>query len=310
MRQVILHGALGRKFGRYHRFDVASPAEAIRALMANFPGFEEELATAHLRNIGYTVWIGAENVSKEGLTLHSEQSAIRFAPAIKGANKGVVQIIAGAVLIVAGAVLQYVSGGASTALSTKLYIAGATLILGGVVTLLTPVPKIKSRDDTNSAQNNTFNGPVNTIAQGNPVPIGYGELEIGSAVISASIDLDGIAVGGIAAVPGLPVPVLTFDYEPIDTGRYNATTQYAAVVNFDASASTVPTSPGWTTVYRFSLTDRGKYVSMDMSEPKWSYSFTDPNPRVYTVMLEIFSRAPGTDKAASASTQVDVDYLI
>ena len=35
-----------------------------------------------------------------------------------------------------------------------------------------------------------FNGPVNTMAQGHPVPIGYGEMIVGSAVISAGISVD------------------------------------------------------------------------------------------------------------------------
>ncbi|HHH1307693.1 TPA: tail assembly protein, partial [Yersinia enterocolitica] len=32
-----------------------------------------------------------------------------------------------------------------------------------------------------------FGGPVNTVAQGNPIPIGYGERIIGGAIISAGI---------------------------------------------------------------------------------------------------------------------------
>ena len=36
----------------------------------------------------------------------------------------------------------------------------------------------------------SFNGAVNTTAQGHPVPVGYGRLVVGSAVISAGIDVD------------------------------------------------------------------------------------------------------------------------
>ena len=39
----------------------------------------------------------------------------------------------------------------------------------------------------------SFNGAVNTTAQGHPVPVGYGRLIVGSAVISAGIDVDEIA---------------------------------------------------------------------------------------------------------------------
>ena len=33
-----------------------------------------------------------------------------------------------------------------------------------------------------------FNGSVNTVGQGHPVPVGYGRLRVGSCVISAGID--------------------------------------------------------------------------------------------------------------------------
>lgn len=32
LRDIHLHGALGRRFGRHHRLAVATPAEAVRAL--------------------------------------------------------------------------------------------------------------------------------------------------------------------------------------------------------------------------------------------------------------------------------------
>lgn len=43
------------------------------------------------------------------------------------------------------------------------------------------------RQDPDNKPSYAFGGPVNTTAQGNPVPIGYGQREIGGAVISAGI---------------------------------------------------------------------------------------------------------------------------
>jgi predicted phage tail protein len=43
MRTVLLYGHLGQQFGRRHRFDIATPAEALRALKANHAGFEQAL---------------------------------------------------------------------------------------------------------------------------------------------------------------------------------------------------------------------------------------------------------------------------
>jgi len=44
------------------------------------------------------------------------------------------------------------------------------------------------------ASSYVFNGAVNTTAQGHPVPVGYGRMIVGSAVISAGIDVDEIPV--------------------------------------------------------------------------------------------------------------------
>ena len=58
MKRVVLRGELGKQFGRVHHFDLNTPAEAIRALSANFEGFANALATAGERGIGYIVQVG------------------------------------------------------------------------------------------------------------------------------------------------------------------------------------------------------------------------------------------------------------
>ena len=47
--------------------------------------------------------------------------------------------------------------------------------------------KILDENEKLNTPSYLFNGAVNTTAQGHPVPIGYGRLIVGSAVISASI---------------------------------------------------------------------------------------------------------------------------
>ena len=42
-------------------------------------------------------------------------------------------------------------------------------------------------DGPDNGASYNFNGPVNTTAQGNPVPLLYGEMFVGSATISAGI---------------------------------------------------------------------------------------------------------------------------
>ena len=49
MRDVVLHGALGERFGERFRFEIASPAEALRALCAMIPGFRQHFCQGHYR---------------------------------------------------------------------------------------------------------------------------------------------------------------------------------------------------------------------------------------------------------------------
>ncbi|HBC80581.1 MAG TPA: phage tail protein [Escherichia sp.] len=67
-------------------------------------------------------------------------------------------------------------------------IAGGTTMAGGVYQMLSPQPKgLQGRDDPDNRPSYAFGGAVNTIAMGNPVPVLYGEREIGGAIISAGI---------------------------------------------------------------------------------------------------------------------------
>ena len=51
MATIFLLGELGKRFGRRHQMAVASAAEAVRALCANFPQFERELVSSGARPI-------------------------------------------------------------------------------------------------------------------------------------------------------------------------------------------------------------------------------------------------------------------
>ena len=62
------------------------------------------------------------------------------------------------------------------------------LVVGGVAQMLAPHAKgIGAKDSAENQASYSFNGPVNTQAQGNPVPVGYGRCWGGSAVISGGV---------------------------------------------------------------------------------------------------------------------------
>ena len=181
LRKVRLYGELGARFGRVHELAVSSAAEAVRALGVMLYGFDAYLTNAKDRGVGYAVFYGKRNINEQQLHDLSDSEEIRIAPVLMGAKRGgIFNIILGAVLIVAGAFLS------ATPFGAPLINAGIAMVIGGVVQLLTPTPKGRSAEDDKPPSYN-FNGPLNTQAQGYPIPLLYGELIVGSAVLSAGI---------------------------------------------------------------------------------------------------------------------------
>ncbi len=183
VRTIRLYGSLGARFGRVHRFAVDSPAQAIGALSAMVPGFEKCLMESQDNGIAFSVFVGKKNVEQEMLSAPSGDDDIRIAPIIMGSKQaGLFQVVIGVVLLVA----SYFTGGLT--LSPAMAMLGGALVLSGAMMMLSPQAKVQSATDSadNKASYN-FNGAVNTEAQGNPVPVAYGELIVGSAVISAGI---------------------------------------------------------------------------------------------------------------------------
>jgi len=224
MKRVVLRGELGKQFGRIHQFDLNTPAEAIRALCANFEGFQQALVTASERGVGYIVQVGKVAIEEldEVHNPTGQDEEISITPVLSGAGGGVGKIITGVALVAAAILLAPAGaavlgiagagGGAATAAGFTLGIAAANvaasigvgLILSGTAQLLSPQPaelpgltggsagRRNSFDPANNdpADNRSsyiYNGAVNLTAQGNPVPICYGRMRVGSVVVSAGV---------------------------------------------------------------------------------------------------------------------------
>lgn len=179
LREIRLYGELGRRFGRLHRMAVSTPAEAIRALMANFPEFERallEVAPGYRVLVGKKIMPGVEALYDP----QHRDDCFKIVPMMAGAKKGgLFGFILGAVLTVVGVAFGQV----------WLIQAGVGLMLGGVVQMLTPVPKMQAGSDAPDKPSYLFNGADNITAQGNPVPVGYGRMIVGSVQLSVGIDV-------------------------------------------------------------------------------------------------------------------------
>lgn len=188
---IRLYGVLGEKFGRIHRFAVDSPQEAIKALCVNFPYLQKFLLESKDRGLTFAVFEGKRNLIKDDLSFPSNGADIRIAPVVIGSKKaGVFQTILGAVLVVVGVVVGILAGwtGVGGFAASGLISSGVGMMLGGVMQMLSPMQGgLASRQDPDNKPSYAFGGPVNTIAQGNPVSILYGRRRIGGAIISAGI---------------------------------------------------------------------------------------------------------------------------
>jgi predicted phage tail protein len=198
LRTVRLYGTLGARFGRVHTLAVNSAAEACRALSILLPGFEQFMCDSREKGLAFAIFHGKRNIGKEELDDPPGHADIRIAPVIQGSKRaGRLQTIIGVIII---AVASYYSGGwlmgGETLFGTGAAAAGwatagafgISLALGGVAQMIAGTPKgLGSQDAADNRPSYGFNGPVNTQAQGNPVPLGYGRLIVGSAVVSAGI---------------------------------------------------------------------------------------------------------------------------
>lgn len=196
MKKIKLLGELGKKFGRVHMMDVNSTAEAIRALCANFKEFESWLAGSEERGVRYKVLVRKTAIDLD--SLHNPISKeITIAPVLVGAKSGLVKVIIGVALIAASFYLpgsMYFSAYSAFSINASAiaFSIGTSLALGGVSQMLAPTPTTPSGSGEKNKPSYQFNGAINTTAQGLPVPIGYGRLIIGSAVISAGLKAQNI----------------------------------------------------------------------------------------------------------------------
>jgi predicted phage tail protein len=75
-------------------------------------------------------------------------------------------------------------GTAGMAMAGASYL-GMGLLLGGASLLL--APDVPSGDNAEQAENYLFSGPINTVKQGQPIPLVYGRMVTGSKTIMGSL---------------------------------------------------------------------------------------------------------------------------
>ena len=214
MKVVKVYGELKKQLGGQGTFelDVNTPAEAIRALTANFKGLAKWMIESEQHGVGYKVQLGKEVIPEseiETLLLPwSEREVFSITPVIMGAGRGFGTIMLGVALIglsfvTFGGSALFAGGtgaGLSGALAGKAIWAGAGskmlgmiglgLVFSGIGQMLSPPPPDLDMKQANKLQNYSFSGVTNTAQVGTAIPIAYGRLFVGSSVISSGLDVD------------------------------------------------------------------------------------------------------------------------
>ena len=196
-RKVYLDGELGDKYGRELTMDVSSFPEVFKCLEANYPELKNYLIDCHEKDVGFICKVAGEGLSDETeLSLLYPAGDMYISPQPAGSKSAGAKILA-AIAIVAIVVITggFGAGGVGAAVSaaegvtalqtiatlTALSLA-INLALAGIQQLMAPDPSTESGADQDEAY--LFQGSGQTILEGDPVPILYGQLRVPGRPIS------------------------------------------------------------------------------------------------------------------------------
>ena len=172
LRKLYLEGDMGEKYGRIAEVKATTVREVIQYLDANHSGVKEYLLDKQDKNIGFTIKIADEYVEDDReLLLPLDKGDIVITPVPVG-SEGIVKVILGAILVVIGFVLLP----SIPFLGKALIGIGLSLAASGIAELMAPDPATDNQEENKEGY--LFQGAEQSIPEGRPVPVLYGELRV------------------------------------------------------------------------------------------------------------------------------------
>ncbi|WP_424411255.1 tail assembly protein [Pasteurella sp. PK-2025] len=196
MAVVTFHGDLKRFESEPFELEVNSFPELMSGLLTQIDGLRDKLKSGYYRlKIGKKYYTSNEVKANPNIQL-SDDTEIHLTPVIVGAGKGmnVVNIIIGVVLI---AVSWYAGGAAGWGylgatgygMATSAFVLGASMVLSGVIGLLTQPPAMDNNFKEGEKEKSTsFSNLKNLTPQGRPIPLLYGEMMVSMILISQGVE--------------------------------------------------------------------------------------------------------------------------
>ena len=190
LKKIKVYGTLRKFLGKAEfEVDLNTPREAISFLVCNFKGIEE-----HMADQIYMIQVGAKVITEDLINLNT-QDDIKIIPLVHG---NFFQILLGAgALFAKSAIPAKILGSTllSTVVTTTLATVGTSMVVDGVTSMLTPQQNNQSvasgqdsLDPAALASNYSFTGLTNISNAGVPVNLVYGEILVGSIVVSNGVD--------------------------------------------------------------------------------------------------------------------------
>ena len=190
LKKLKVYGTL-RKFLGQSEFEVNlnSPRDAISFLVCNFKGIED-----HMKEQLYTIQVGAKVITEDLLNLNT-QDDIKIIPLVHG-NWGFfiglgLKFLGGKVggTLLGSKLLATFAASALTTIGTSMIIDGVTNLIAPQQNTQAPVGGGQdSLDPAALASNYSFTGLTNISNAGVPVNLVYGEILVGSIVVSNGVD--------------------------------------------------------------------------------------------------------------------------
>lgn len=197
---VTLHGILAKEFKKTFCLEIKRPKEVFDAISCSYSNFRNRIVELAHQGIHFVLLVDGKKITTmEELSIASDNQQIDIVPLVCGAGRagmiiavialGVLTAGAGFVIGAAAGTAGALFGSATAFIGQSLVSIGVGIAMMGIQMALAPKPNMdRPSADVNSAkQSFLFSSKANTAEQGIPVPVGYGRLRVGSAVVQSTI---------------------------------------------------------------------------------------------------------------------------
>ena len=198
MRKVYLDGEMADKFGSEFTIYAERMSDVFRCLECNFPDLRQYLMDCHEKDIGFLCQVGSTGLDdEEELLLSLQEGDIYISPQPAGSKSALGKILAAVAIIAlvyfapqlmlasanlggaAGSIGMSIAGFTMAATPVLIGVA-VNLALTGIQQMMAPDPSTDNQQD----ESYIFQGSKQNIAEGDPVPVLYGELRIPGRTVS------------------------------------------------------------------------------------------------------------------------------